>query len=85
MRPQAVDELVALGILVRVYVPFGRNWFRYWMRRLTESRGAWPLGSRVAYSVVGPCIEHGVNAAAPAILREAGEPAVPPAPTPGSL
>jgi proline dehydrogenase len=24
----------------RVYVPYGADWFRYWMRRLAESRGA---------------------------------------------
>src|SRR5262249_18619910 len=40
VRPTVLDELVARGIPVRVYVPFGDNWFRYWMRRLAESRGA---------------------------------------------
>jgi hypothetical protein len=40
VRPEALDELVARGVPVRVYVPFGHNWFRYWMRRLAESRGA---------------------------------------------
>jgi proline dehydrogenase len=40
VRPEALGELVARGVPVRVYVPFGRNWFRYWMRRLAESRGA---------------------------------------------
>lgn len=40
VRPEAVDELRARGVPVRVYVPFGENWFRYWMRRLAESRGA---------------------------------------------
>jgi proline dehydrogenase len=24
----------------RVYVPYGADWFRYWTRRLAESRGA---------------------------------------------
>jgi proline dehydrogenase len=33
-------ELVARGVPVRVYVPFGGDWFRYWMRRVAESRGA---------------------------------------------
>ena len=33
-------DLVARRIPVRVYVPFGNDWFRYWMRRLAESRGA---------------------------------------------
>ncbi|SFB57935.1 L-proline dehydrogenase [Amycolatopsis marina] len=40
VRPDVVDDLVARGVPVRVYVPFGDNWFRYWMRRLAESRGS---------------------------------------------
>jgi len=40
VRPAILDDLVARGIPVRVYVPFGSDWFRYWMRRLAESRGA---------------------------------------------
>ena len=40
VRPANLDDLVARGIPVRVYVPFGDDWFRYWMRRLAESRGA---------------------------------------------
>ncbi len=40
VRPLVLDDLVARGIPVRVYVPFGNDWFRYWMRRLAESRGA---------------------------------------------
>jgi proline dehydrogenase len=39
VRPDVLDELVARGVPVRVYVPYGHNWFRYWMRRLAESRG----------------------------------------------
>ena len=42
VRPAVLGELVARGIPVRVYVPFGPNWFRYWMRRVAESRGADP-------------------------------------------
>ena len=34
------DERSPAGVPVRVYVPFGRDWFRYWMRRVAESRGA---------------------------------------------
>jgi proline dehydrogenase len=37
------DELVGLrarGFSTRVYVPYGPNWFRYWMRRVAEARGA---------------------------------------------
>ena len=34
------DELHDRGVPTRVYVPYGAEWFRYWMRRLAESRGA---------------------------------------------
>lgn len=40
VRPEGVDDLVARDVPVRVYVPFGDGWFRYWMRRVAESRGA---------------------------------------------
>jgi proline dehydrogenase len=40
VRPAVLDDLVARGIPVRVYMPFGPDWFRYWMRRVAESRGA---------------------------------------------
>lgn len=39
VRPEVLDDLVARGVPVRVYVPFGADWFRYWMRRVAESRG----------------------------------------------
>ena len=39
VRPANLDELVARHVPVRVYVPFGENWFRYWMRRVAESAG----------------------------------------------
>jgi proline dehydrogenase len=40
VRPQALDELRDRGVPTRIYVPYGADWFRYWMRRLAESRGA---------------------------------------------
>lgn len=40
VRPAVLDDLTARSVPVRVYVPFGESWFRYWMRRLAESRGA---------------------------------------------
>ncbi len=40
VRPEVLDDLHRRGIATRVYVPYGANWFRYWMRRLAESRGA---------------------------------------------
>jgi proline dehydrogenase len=39
VREQDARDLVAHGHGVRIYVPFGNNWFRYWMRRVAESRG----------------------------------------------
>ncbi|MBV9819278.1 MAG: proline dehydrogenase family protein [Solirubrobacterales bacterium] len=40
VRPDVVDQLRDRGVPTRVYVPFGGEWFRYWMRRVAESRGA---------------------------------------------
>jgi proline dehydrogenase len=40
VRPDALDELHDRGVATRVYVPYGPDWFRYWARRLAESRGA---------------------------------------------
>jgi len=40
VRPEILDELRARGVPTRVYVPYGPNWFRYWARRVAESRGA---------------------------------------------
>ena len=40
VRPKALDELHDRGVPTRAYVPYGADWFRYWMRRLAESRGA---------------------------------------------
>lgn len=40
VRPEALCELRARGIPTRIYVPYGAEWFRYWLRRVAESRGA---------------------------------------------
>lgn len=40
VRPGDHAGLVARGVSVRVYVPYGEDWFRYAMRRAAESRGA---------------------------------------------
>ena len=40
VREDDARELVARGIPVRLYVPYGHNWFRYWLRRIAESQGA---------------------------------------------
>jgi proline dehydrogenase len=39
VRPDDQLELAARGIPIRVYMPYGDQWFRYAMRRLAESRG----------------------------------------------
>jgi proline dehydrogenase len=39
VRPEVLDELHSRGIPTRVYVPYGPDWYRYWMRRVAESRG----------------------------------------------
>ena len=40
VRPESLDALHARGVPTRVYVPYGPNWYRYWLRRVAESRGA---------------------------------------------
>ena len=40
VRPEILDELHDRGVPTRVYVPYGPDWYRYWMRRVAESRGA---------------------------------------------
>jgi proline dehydrogenase len=40
VRPEDGRELLRRGHRVRIYVPFGSDWFRYWLRRLGEARGA---------------------------------------------
>ena len=37
VRPQLGDELVAEGHKLRIYVPFGRHWYAYSLRRLQEN------------------------------------------------
>jgi proline dehydrogenase len=39
VRTDDLPSLAAKDIPVRLYVPFGERWFRYWMRRVAESRG----------------------------------------------
>jgi proline dehydrogenase len=40
VRPDDARDLVSRGHHVRIYVPYGDAWFRYWLRRVAESRGA---------------------------------------------
>lgn len=37
VRPDRADELVAAGHRLRVYVPYGRHWYQYSVRRLQEN------------------------------------------------
>ena len=40
VRPEILDEPHTRGIPTQVYVPYGPEWYRYWLRRVAESRGA---------------------------------------------
>ncbi|TDD59261.1 proline dehydrogenase [Kribbella antibiotica] len=40
IRPEVLAQLHEREIATRVYVPYGPAWFRYWLRRVAESRGA---------------------------------------------
>lgn len=40
VRPDVLAELHRRAVPTRVHVPYGRDWSRYWMRRVAESRGA---------------------------------------------
>jgi proline dehydrogenase len=40
VRPEVIDELAERRVPVRLYVPFGRQWFRYWMRHRVETLSA---------------------------------------------
>jgi proline dehydrogenase len=60
VRPELGDRIVADGHRLRIYVPYGRQWYEYSLRRLQENpkiagyvagdlvSRAWPLGSRRA-------------------------------------
>jgi proline dehydrogenase len=40
VREDDARELAQRGVPVRIYVPYGDDWFRYAMRRLAESLGS---------------------------------------------
>ncbi|MFI5736255.1 proline dehydrogenase family protein [Kribbella sp. NPDC051587] len=40
IRPGVLADLRERQIPARVYIPYGPSWFRYWLRRVAESRGA---------------------------------------------
>ena len=37
VRPELGDRIVAAGHRLRIYVPFGRQWYEYSLRRLQEN------------------------------------------------
>ncbi|HEX6335867.1 MAG TPA: proline dehydrogenase family protein [Jiangellaceae bacterium] len=39
VREDDAAALVARGVPVRIYAPYGDQWFRYWMRRVAEAQG----------------------------------------------
>ncbi len=39
VREDDATDLVRRGIPVRIYTPYGDQWFRYWMRRVAEAQG----------------------------------------------
>ena len=40
VRPEEAIRLAGAGVAMRVYLPYGPDWFRYAMRRAAEARGA---------------------------------------------
>lgn len=40
VRSDDATDLLDRGCHVRIYVPYGTQWFRYWMRRVAESVGS---------------------------------------------
>lgn len=53
VREQRARELVAAGHRVRVYVPFGEQWYQYSLRRLQENPA---MASTIAKATVGRVI-----------------------------
>jgi proline dehydrogenase len=53
VRPDRADELVAAGHRLRVYVPYGTDWYQYSVRRLQENP---KLAGYVAADLVGRAV-----------------------------
>ena len=56
VRPDRADELVAGGHRLRVYVPYGTQWYEYSMRRLQENP---KIAGYVAADAVGRVFRRG--------------------------
>ncbi|NED98557.1 proline dehydrogenase family protein [Phytoactinopolyspora halotolerans] len=39
VREDDARALIGRGVPVRIYAPYGEQWFRYWMRRVAEAQG----------------------------------------------
>jgi proline dehydrogenase len=50
VRQQRASELVAAGHRLRVYVPYGRQWYQYSLRRLQENPA---MAGTIARATVG--------------------------------
>jgi proline dehydrogenase len=50
VREQRASELVAAGHVLRVYVPYGRHWYQYSLRRLQENPA---MAGTIARATVG--------------------------------
>jgi proline dehydrogenase len=55
VRPERGDELVREGHRLRVYVPFGRHWYAYSLRRLQENPR---IAGYIASDTVGRLLGH---------------------------
>ena len=55
VRPDRADELVAAGHRLRVYVPYGTQWYEYSMRRLQENP---KIAGYIAADTVGRVLKH---------------------------
>ena len=56
VREQRADELVATGHRLRVYVPFGEQWYAYSLRRLQENPA---MAGTIARATVGRLVGRG--------------------------
>ena len=56
VREGRADELVAAGHRLRIYTPFGREWYGYSLRRLQENPA---MAGTIARATVGRMLRFG--------------------------
>ena len=56
VRERLADRLVAAGHRLRIYVPYGRRWYEYSMRRLQENP---KIATHIALDTVGRLVPGG--------------------------